>query len=142
VAVVGQTIRVEGLDALIRDLNRMDRELGRDVQRELQKAARVVSDDAKSIVRQNGLVRSGRMVGSIQGRVVNRSSAVVEARRRNFPRFYYVQIYHGGTWGKPTRGPVPFLYLAVERKQAQVVRMLDEMLGRLVEGGLGGVSAL
>lgn len=137
------TIRVEGLDALIRDLNRMDRELGRDVQRELQAAARIVSEDAKSQVRQMGLDGTGNMERSIRPRVVKRSNAIVEARRSYYRRYYYALIYHFGTFGtRPKRSGVPFMYLALERKQAEVVRHLDQMLGRLVSGGLGGRSGL
>lgn len=137
------TIRVEGLDALIRDLNRMDRELGRDVQRELQAAARIVSDEAKEQVRNMGLNGSGNMERSIRPRVVKRSNAIVEARRSYYRRYYYALIYHFGTYGtRPKRSGVPFMYLALERKQAEVVRHLDQMLGRLVAGGLGGRSGL
>ena len=137
------TIRVQGLDALIRDLNRMDRELGRDVQRELQAAARIVSEDAKSQVRQMGLDGTGNMERSIRPRVTRRSTAIVEARRSYYRRYYYAPIYHFGTFGtKPKRSGVPFMYLALERKQGEVVRHLDEMLGRLVAGGLGGRSGL
>lgn len=135
-------VAVQGLDALIRDLNRMDRELGRDVQRELQAAAKIVSDDARSQVRQAGLVDSGRMERSIRPRVTARSSAIVEARRSYFRRYYYPLVYHFGTWGRPRHASVPFLYLALERKQAEVVRHLDEMLGRMVSGGLGRASGL
>ena len=139
----GMTIRVEGLDALIRDLNRIDRELGRDVQRELQAAARIVSEDAKSQVRQMGLDGTGNMERSIRPRVVKRSNAIVEARRSYYRRYYYALIYHFGTYGtRPKRSGVPFTYLALERKQAEVVRHLDEMLGRLVAGGLGGRAGL
>lgn len=134
-------IRVEGLSALIRDLNRMDRELGRDVQRELQSAAKIVSDDARANVRQAGLVDSGRMERSIRPRV-KRSTAIVEARRSYFRRYYYPLVYHFGTWGRAGSGPVPFLYLALERKQAEVIRHLEAMLDRLVGGGLGGRSGL
>jgi phage gpG-like protein len=141
--VAAGTVQIRGIDALIRDLNRIDRNLGRDVQRELQSAAKIVSDDAKSQVRQAGLVDSGRMVRSIRPRVQNRSNAIVEARRSYFRRYYYPALYHFGTWGtRPSRSAVPFLYIALERKQAQVVRQLDEMLGRLVDGGLGGASGL
>lgn len=136
-------IRVEGLSALIRDLNRIDRELGRDVQRELQDAARIVSEEAKSQVRQMGLQGTGNMERSIRPRVVKRSNAIVEARRSYYRRYYYASIYHFGTYGtRPSRSGVPFMYLALERKQAEVVRKLDEMLGRLVGGGLGGRSGL
>lgn len=137
-------IRVEGLSALIRDLNRMDRELGRDVQRELQAAARIVSEDAKSQVRQIGFKNSeGRIERSIRPRVKGRSTAIVESRRSYFRRYYYPVIYHFGSWGtRPSRSAVPFMYLALERKQAEVVRHLDAMLGRLVGGGLGGRSGL
>lgn len=135
-------IRVEGLSALIRDLNRMDRELGRDVQRELQAAAKIVSDDARSHVRQAGLVDSGRMERSIRPRVVKRSNAIVESRRSYFRRYYYPLVYHFGTWGRARQGPVPFLYLALDRKQAEVLRHMEAMLDRLVGGGLGGRSGL
>lgn len=140
----GMTIRVEGLDALIRDLNRIDRELGRDVQRELQDAARIVSDEGKRQVRMMGLKEpTGNMMRSIRPRVVKRSNAIVEARRSYFRRYYYPVIYHFGSWGtRPRRSAVPFLYIALERKQAEVIRRLDEMLGRLVDGGLGGRSGL
>lgn len=136
-------IRVEGLSALIRDLNRMDRELGRDVQRELQAAARIVSDEAKFQYRQLPLNQGGTTERSIRPRVVKRSTAIVEARRSYFRRYYYPSIYHFGTYGtNPSRSGIPWMYLALERKQAEVVRHLDAMLDRLVGGGLGGRSGL
>jgi hypothetical protein len=136
-------IRVEGISALIRDLNRMDRELGRDVQRELQATARIVSDEAKFQYRQLPLEQTGRTERSIRPRVKGRSTAIVEARRSYFRRYYYPVIYHFGTYGtRPSRSGIPWMYLALERKQSEVVRRLDQMLDRLVGGGLGGRSGL
>jgi hypothetical protein len=121
----------------------MDRELGRDVQRELQDAARIVSDEAKVQYRRLPLDRTGRTERSIRPRVRNRSIAIVEARRSYFRRYYYPVIYHFGRWGtRPSRAGIPWMYIALERKQAEVVRRLDEMLGRIVSGGLGGRSGL
>lgn len=140
---MARAVAVEGLDALIRDLNRMDRELGRDVQRELQAAAKIVSDEAKWQVRDMPLKGTGNMERSIRPRVERRSSAIVEARRSYYRRYYYAAIYHFGTYGtRPKRSGVPFLHIALERKQEEVVRHLDEMLGRMVSGGLGRASGL
>ena len=139
------TVRVDGLDALIRDLRKMDRSLARDVQRELQDAARIVSDEARSQVRQMRLKEpTGRMERSIRPRVVKRSTAIVEARRSYFRRYYYPVIYHFGSWGtRPRRSSVPFLYIALTRKEKEVIEHLDRMLGRLVSaGGLGRGSGL
>jgi hypothetical protein len=87
----GATVVVEGLDRLVRDFNRLDPELRRGVQREMDKIGKIVADDAKADVTQRGLVVSGDMRRGIRqrvrgGSVVVRSSAA--HRGYNYPKIF------------------------------------------------------
>lgn len=87
----GDTVVVEGLDRLIRDFNRLDPELRRGVQRQMDKIGKIVADDAKADVTARGLVRSGDMRRGIRqrvrgGTVVVRSSAA--HRGYNYPKIF------------------------------------------------------
>lgn len=131
----GATVRVTGLRELIRDFNAVDKDLRRDVQRELQEVARIVSDEAKDLVRSDDLVESGQLEKGIRPRVRG-ATAIVEnrAKRRGYP---YPGIYEYGVSGKD-RARRPFLLPALEAKQDEVVEALEDMLDRITSrNGLG-----
>lgn len=135
----GSTVSVRGLNQLVRDFNAVDRELRRELQRELQDIARLVSDEAKSMVREDNLVDSGRLEKGIRPRVRG-AVAIVENRAKN-RGYAYPGIYEYGTSGKEkTRRP--FLLPALQAKQGEVVEALEDMLDRLTSRhglGRGGV---
>lgn len=146
--VTGASVRVSGLRELVRDFNKMDRELGRDVQRELEDIARIVSDEAKDVVEREGLVDTGRLQKGIRPRVRG-TTAIVENRAKspkpkterartkgNYP---YPGIYEFGRAGGKRR---PFLVPALENKESEVMAGLEQMLDRLTSRngfGRGGI---
>lgn len=144
----GGTIRVQGLNALVRDFNRVASGLKADLQRELQDVAEIVSDEAKDIVQQEGLVDSGRLLKGIRPRVRG-TTAIVEnraksprpktARARTRGNYPYPGIYEYGRAGGKRR---PFLVPALDNKQEDVVEALEDMLDRLTSRngfGRGGI---
>ena len=135
----GDTIAVRGLSQLVRDFNRVDKELRRDLQRELQDVARIVSDEAKAQVRADNLLKSGDLEKGIRPRVRG-AVAIVEdrAKHRGYP---YPGIYEFGVSGKQ-KARRPFLLPALQAKQGEVVEALSDMLDRLTSKhglGRGGV---
>lgn len=135
----GSTIAVRGLSQLIRDFNAIDKELRRDLQRELQHVAKIVSDEAKARVRSDDLFQSGDLEKGIRPRVRG-AVAIVEdrAKHRGYP---YPGIYEYGVSGKQ-KARRPFLLPALQAKQGEVVEALEDMLDRLTSAhglGRGGV---
>ena len=131
----GSTVAVKGLDQLIRDFNKVNADLRRDIQRELQEIARIVSDEAKEIVVQGDLFESGKLANQIRPRVRG-STAIVESRAKR-KGYAYPGIYEFGKSGRMKKRR-PFLEPALEAKQREVIEGLEDMLGRLTsENGLG-----
>lgn len=135
----GATVSVRGLNQLVRDFNAVDRDLRRDLQRELQDVAEIVSNEAKRMVRTDDLVESGKLEKGIRPRVRG-ATAIVEnrAKNRGYP---YPGIYEYGVSGQQRRRR-PFLLPALEAKQGEVIQALEDMLDRLTSRhglGRGGV---
>jgi hypothetical protein len=129
----GETIIVEGLDQLIRDFNKIDPELRRGMQRELDKIGKIVADDAKADVTARGLVRSGDMRKGIRqrvrgGTVVIRSSAT--HRGYNYPKVFEF----GGRSGQVQKnGSVS----AIRNRSTVGQRMIDMNPGMTSQGDFG-----
>lgn len=156
----GETVVVEGLDRLIRDFNRLDPELRRGVQRELDKIGKIVADDAKADITRRGLVRSGDMRRGVRQRVRGGSVVVRSAaahRGYNYPQIFEfggraTQMRAGGGMSSVTKrssigarlassgaalgefgeyGPQAILLPALQRNAEKVTEALEEMLDRI-----------
>ena len=138
---VGSTVAVRGLDQLVRDFGKVSDQLKRDVQRELQDIALIVSDQAKENARSEGLDKSGRLIKGIRPRVRGATAIVEDRAKSKGRRFPYPGIYEFGVSGRDRRRR-PFLVPALDQKQGDVMRGLEDMLDRLTSQngfGRGGV---
>jgi hypothetical protein len=114
------TLRVQGINELIRAFRKVDQGLRRQTQRELQEIARIVSDDARNRIDARYGGGSGRY---IRPRVKG-SSAIAESRARSTGR-------HPNFGGLiMTRGLLP----ARAAKQDEVVKAFEKMLDKLGSG--------
>lgn len=115
------TFRVEGLNKLLRALEKLDDAARQNFKEAGKAAGQVVATEARGIVP----VRSGRLQSTINSRVVSRGARVA-AGRATVP---YAPIIH---FGWPARGIQAnrFLYKAVDNKQKQVV---DEYLALIYQ---------
>lgn len=129
------TIRVTGLQALQSTLYKIDKGISGELRKELISVARIVSEEARDLAPQGKTTNLRR---SIRPKMKGGSTAIVEARRDYFRRYNYSLLIHFGQYGtRGKRGPTPFLYDALQRKQGEVVRQLDERLRRFIESGFG-----
>ena len=129
------TVRVQGLDRLIRDFRKLDRGLAREVQQELKHIAGFVADDARLAAGAQGLRDSGRLIGRIKpfyrGATAGVRSGVM---RRGYP---YGAVYEYGL-GR-TRA---YLEPTLKRDEGRIVEAFEDMLDRLTSSagfGRGGV---
>lgn len=140
--VRGGSVRVEGLTALIRDFNRMDKQLARDLRRELLSIGQIVADEARDTqvphqelaAGQQGKdkkANTGRLQKSIRPRMRG-AATIVEARQDAFRKgYFYPAIYEYG------KGRA-FLEPALDAKTEEVIDALDDMLDRVTsENGFG-----
>ena len=115
---MAETVRVEGLNELVRAFGKMDKELRRDLQRELSKAAKIVREEAAA-----GFMHvSARSAGGFRPRVRG-STAVVEQRLRRTT----------GLRGDYGAHQMWYLLKALRDKEDAVVESIDKMLGNLGE---------
>lgn len=142
--VKGGSVRVEGLSKLIRDFNRMDKQLARDLRRELLDVGRIVADEAKDVQvpgqdlaggqsGKDGERNTGRLQKGIRPRM--RGTATIVENRAKRDGYAYAAIYEYGK-GRP------FLEPALDARSEDVVEALDDMLTRLVSAngfGRGGI---
>jgi hypothetical protein len=118
---MAETVRVKGLNELVRAFGKMDKELRKDLQRELSKAALIVRGEAAS-----GFMHiSPRSAGGFRPRVRG-STAVVEQRYRKVT----------GLRGDYGAHQMWYLLRALRDKEDEVVGSIDIMLGKL--GGENG----
>jgi hypothetical protein len=114
--MAGETVRVEGLNDLVRAFGRLDKDLRRGVQKELAASAEIVRADAAA-----GFMHvNARSAGGFRPRVRG-ATAVVQQR------------YSRTTGQRPDYGRHQMWYLlkALRDKEGEVVARLDLMLGRL-----------
>lgn len=144
--VRGGSIRVEGLGKLIRDFQRMDKQLAGDLRRELVLIGEMVADETTNVqmpgeglaagqIGQDGKRNSGRLERSIRARMRGSATIVEQRRGGRAGKYPYGAIYEYGK-GRP------FLNPALEAKTEEVVEALDDMLDRLVSAngfGRGGI---
>lgn len=142
--VKGGSVRVEGLSQLIRDFNRMDKQLARDLRRELLAVGQIVADEARDVQvpdqdlaagqsGDDGKRNTGRLQKGIRPRM--RGTATIVENRTKRDGYVYPAVYEYGK-GRP------FLEPALDAKTEDVVQALDDMLDRLVSAngfGRGGI---
>lgn len=115
-----QTVRVRGLRELQRDFKKMEGGLNKEIDKGLRDAAKIVSDEARSISSSHGF--SARSVTGVRPRVKGFGRAYVEQSRRK-------------TTGK--RGDFGVMQMqrvllpALGRKQGDVIKELDKVLAEL-----------
>jgi hypothetical protein len=143
---MGGSVRVEGLSRLIRDFQRMNKQLATDLRRELVDVGKIVADEAKNVQvpKQNlakgqsgkdGKRNSGQLQGSIRARMRGTATIVEQRRDGNRSKYAYGRIYEFNK-GRP------FLEPALDAKTDEVVEALDDMLDRLTSAngfGRGGI---
>lgn len=159
-ASVGSTVYIMGLDQLTRDLRAMDREFGTtgrtELQREIQKAATLVADHAKTVtIPQAGMLgnerrrrdsrtgqlygkpRKGYRPGGTQKRTrgyVRAGTGIVTVRSgggRYNAGFRYPWMYEFGTSQRNTDPHRPFLYPALNEKRDEIMETLAEGIERV-----------
>ena len=120
------TVRVEGLDRLVRDFGRMSKQLRKDLQAELKDIAGHVADEAQSVAEREGLRDSGKLIRSIKPSVRG-STAYVRAtatnRGFNYPRRH--EFENGGVRA--------FLHPALQQSTSKVEREIGRMVDRLAD---------
>jgi hypothetical protein len=149
--VTGSTVTVKGLSELIRDFNRVNKDLAREVRREMLAIGKIVADEAKEqqVPDQNlaagqggedGVANTGRLQKGIRPRMRG-ATTIVENRTKGKGGYKYPGIYEYGVSGRG-RSRRPFLVPALEAKQGEVIEALEDMLDRLTSAngfGRGGI---
>ena len=115
------TFRVEGLNKLLRALEKLDEAAAQNFKAAGVWAGQEVAKTAKTLVP----VRSGRLRDSIKGSATRRGAKVI-AGRAAVP---YAGPIHFG-WGRRNIFPQPFLYQAADRRANDVV---DQYLAQIYE---------
>lgn len=119
-----QSIRVEGLNKLVRDLKKLDADLAASMKRVNRELAGDVADTARATVPR----RTGRLAGSLRAGATQRSG-VVRAGGAGVP---YAGVVHFG-WAKRKIRPRPFLYDALDARRDDVQRRWAAEVDRLVK---------
>lgn len=123
----------------------MDKQLARDVRRELISIGDIVRDEARDVqmprqqlaggqAGKDGRANTGALQKSVRTRMRG-SSVIVESRRRSKSNYAYGAIYEFNR-GRAFLGP------ALDAKSGEVMQSLDDMLDRLVSAngfGRGGL---
>lgn len=133
--VTGGSIRVEGLADLVGDFYKINRQLSKDLRRELVDIGKIVVDEAVNVtLPQQNLAagqagidmrpNTGRLAKSLRSKMRGQSAVVVEQRRPPKKKFAYgVQFEFGGR---------EFLVPALENKTDDIIEAIDDMFDRLV----------
>ncbi len=126
-ATTGGTLRVEGLAALQRDLNRVNKTAKGEVRDGLKEVGRIVSDQAQLIATAKGLNKTGQLVRRIVP-TVRQQGVFVEAKAKKrspkYPAGYpYPAVYEYGI-----RRGRPFLEPALDSSKRSVERAMEHWL--------------
>lgn len=116
-------IRVEGLNKLVRDLQKLEG----DVASSIKSLNAELADDVAQTARQKVPRLTGTLAGSIRSSGQQRTG-VVRAGSRGVP---YAGPIHFG-WAKRNIRPQPFLYDALDDRREDVVRRWARELDKLV----------
>lgn len=122
-------IQATGIRELVRDFNKLDKDLAKNIKSEIKDVAGVVAEEAKATALRKDLYDTGKLVKSIRpsfrsGRAYVRAGA----KRKSFP---YPVVYEYGGRGTDSIGPRAFLQPALDAKEEEVVKKLDDTIGSL-----------
>ena len=128
----GGEVVVRGLSSLVRDFNRLDKTLGRDLKRELRAVAAPVAARASAIAEAKGLRDSGNLIRSVKPFATVRGAGIREtAKKRGYS---YPAIYEYGWRGAgDTVGPRAFLLPAVVEMTPAIEVRIGVWLDRMLE---------
>lgn len=127
-------VRIEGLSSFRRALRKADRELDTKVRLGFVAIAKRVADEARSVARSKGLVKSGDMIRGIKPSVRTRDIGVRSTathRGFNYPRRLEFENKGGSRFG-----PLATLNPAAERHEPE----LEAQAIAVIEGTLGTLS--
>lgn len=137
--VTDSTVRVEGLQELIRDFGRLEKGIAKEVRAELKDVAGIVAEEARSIAESVGLRDSGRLIRTTRPFARGATAGVrTTATRNGYP---YGLRYEFEGRGGDAAGPRAYLAPALEEKSDAVVEELGEVIDRLTSAhgfGRGG----
>lgn len=122
----GYGVQITGLKELQRDLKRADAELPKQLRVAVKGIGQTVADEAKRIAEGNGLVLTGRLVRSIRPSVRGMTAVIRDTAKQR--GFNYPVRYEFGDRKRP------FLVPAVQRKEGEIVRDLEEVINRVLSG--------
>lgn len=122
----GYGVQITGLKELQRDLKRADAELPKQLRVAVKGIGQTVADEAKRIAEGNGLVLTGRLVRSIRPSVRGMTAVIRDTAKQR--GFNYPVRYEFGDRRRP------FLVPAVQRKEGEIVRDLEEVINRVLSG--------
>lgn len=132
--MIAGRVQVEGLDELLRAFSRLERGLARELRNELRRVGYRFARDAKQTVTARGLVRTGRLRGSLRPAVrgatlVVRSSPPLNPGPRSAAG--YASVYENGARGGDGVGKRAFLeptlraWLGTGRLERELEAFLD-----------------
>lgn len=121
----GMGVRVTGLKELQRDLKRADSGLPKALRAEFKSVGRKIADEAQNIAEGKGLVLTGRLVRMIRPQVRGTTAVIRDAAQQR--GFNYPARYEFGDRKRP------FLVPAVERKEGELVRDLEDAVNRVLK---------
>lgn len=124
--MAGYGVQITGLKELQRDLKRADADLPKQLRAAFKEVGRTVADEAKRIAEARGLVLTGRLVRSIRPSVRGTTAVIRDTAQQR--GFNYPVRYEFGDRKRP------FLVPAVQRKEGEVVRDLEDAVNDVLRG--------
>jgi hypothetical protein len=131
---VGESVKIEGLNKLVRDLRRLDPDVVKGLRLDHIEMAEKVASTARGFAPR----RSGRLRSSVRSGA-NQRSGVVRAGKKAVP---YAGPIHFGWASRPNRlkgwrggpfGPQPFLYDAIDSRRDEISDAYLKTLRKAVE---------
>lgn len=126
-ATSGGTLRVEGLAALQRDLNKVNKTAKSEVRDGLKDVGRIVADKAQFTALAKGLNQTGQLARKIVP-TVRQQGVFVEAKAKKKSRKYPTGYPYPAVYEYGTRRGRPFLEPALESSKAEVERAMEHWL--------------
>lgn len=121
-----ETIKIEGLNEVLRDLRRFgDKEAPKAIRQANKKAAEIVVPTAKAEAPR----RSGRLAASVAARATARYGAVKAGTAARVP---YAGVIHFG-WFRHHIAPNPFLYRAVDKRIGEVYAAYERQMNQAID---------
>jgi hypothetical protein len=124
------SVKVRGLNQLVRDFGKLSKELQGEVRAELKSVAGRVANQAKAIAAAKGVRKSGKLIAGYSP-TVRGSTAIVRNRRvrKGFP---YPTVVEFRRRGASEYGPRASLYPALESKEQEITDAMGHMIDNLI----------